>query len=125
MIRVFGMTQRESALTKIIQDESGKCAKVPSAGDRAATEVAHVRVERFGARDHEDDGPEQSRGLARECDEKFQPKQGIKGVEDDRRLGDPPDAEDRERGKPKQHHWTKNGTEDFGSFVLKPKQGGK
>ena len=50
------MVQRPRSLSKIVQRETGKRDLMPGTRDVATTEMAHVGLQRFRARDHEDHG---------------------------------------------------------------------
>jgi len=100
------VAEEERPLPEVVQDEGGEDEPEPGGANRPLPEVAHIRVERLGARDGEDDGTEREKSLVAEDLEEAKAPRRVERHEDVRVTNhlDQPDAADGE--EPDQHHRT-------------------
>ena len=104
--RVLGggrMPQHERALTKILQRQTGKGDRQPGRADRTFSEVAHVGVQRLGARHRQEHAAQNDETQEPVADQQVDAIIGTDSAQDLRGLDDLAHAEDRQHQEPDHH----------------------
>ena len=114
--------QRDRGLAGIVENEAGKHDPRPRGPDRALAEMAHVGVERLGARDAEKNSAQEVKAVEPVVGEEAD---AIGGIDRDQHAGvagDAPEAEEPDHNKPQQHDWTEGRANPRGAERLDREQ---
>ncbi len=97
------MGQQQTALAQVVQRQRGKGDQEPGQANRLLAEVAHVGVQRLGARQRQHHGAQGNEGNEAVIHQEGRRVQRIERGQDGWRLDDVDHAHAGQRGKP-QHH---------------------
>ena len=97
------VAQDQGALAQVIQDAGGEDDQQPGAPDRRAAEVSHVRVQRLGSGDGQDDGGQGEERGVEVAEQEADRVAGRQRLQDHRVRGDGPHAEHADHGEPDAH----------------------
>ncbi len=81
----FGIRQQHRALPEVIEQQA-RHHEAPREANRGCAEVSDVRVKRFAARDHKEDGTEHDKAVIAILDEERDGMCRVRGREDARRV---------------------------------------
>ena len=117
-----GNAQHQGALPEIVEQERGKDKGEPGEADGSATEVPHVRVQRFRPGHDEHDRAEHQKAGSPVIEEELDTVPRAQRAQNRGPANDLEDAERRDRPEPREHDRTEDAAHPRRPVLLKEKE---